>query len=302
MTVDVLTLGEPMGLLRGDSVGPLRAGSTAVLSCAGAELNVAIGLARLGHRVAYVGRIGDDLPGRVIREAALAEGVGDRLLVDPGAFTGLMVREHRTADRLVASYARAGAAGSRLSPTDVDDSLVRSATVLHLTGITLALSESARATVQHVVAVAEAAGVTISLDVNHRSLLWTDADARSALSELLPSLDVLFGSVEELALIDGHDQVPEVVTKRGAAGADVSVDGRTTYQPALPVTLIDPVGAGDAFVAGYLSARLDGLDSAGRLRRGAVCGAFAVSVAGDWEGLPRRHELTLLDGEENVRR
>jgi len=96
--------------------------------------------------------------------------------------------------------------------------------------------------------------------------------------------------------------VPEVVTKRGAAGADAVAAGRAAHQSAMPVTLVEPVGAGDAFVAGYLSALLDGADVAGRLHRGAVCGAFAVSVPGDWEGLPHRHELTLLDSDENVRR
>ncbi len=88
--------------------------------------------------------------------------------------------------------------------------------------------------------------------------------------------------------------VREVVVKRGAAGAGVHTAAGRWETPAVPVTSIDTVGAGDAFTAGYLSALLDGEDVAGRLQRGALAGAFAVSTAGDWEGLPRRDELALL--------
>lgn len=314
-SVDLVTLGEPMGLVRGTGVGPLRVGSPATVSFAGAECNVAIGMARLGHRAAYVGRVGDDLTGRIILDAVRAEGVDTaNLAVDPEAPTGVMVREHRTADRLVASYARAGSAGSRLCPADVDEGLVRGARILHLTGITPALSATAHDAVLHALRLARDAELLVSLDVNHRSLLWSTERARSVLGALLPEVDLLFGGAEELTLLaDGADPARlatelaaagprEVVVKRGAAGAIAVVAGRAYDQPALAVTAVDPVGAGDAFVAGYLSALLDGGDVPGRLRRGAVCGAFAVSVPGDWEGLPHRRELHLLEGEENVHR
>jgi 2-dehydro-3-deoxygluconokinase len=126
--------------------------------------------------------------------------------------------------------------------------------------------------------------------------------------------DVVFAGVDEAALVvEGgwNEQVAEqlaalgpseVVLKLAAEGAMAYVDGKATTAPGLAVTSVDPVGAGDAFVAGYLSALLDDLKPLERLQRGNACGAFAVSVAGDWEGLPRRDELATLASSDNVRR
>lgn len=312
---DVVTVGESLGLFRGDGTGPLTPGTSATFSFAGAESNVSIGLARLGLRVAMIGRVGDDLMGRVIGEGLRSEGVDlSRLVVDTQAPTGFMLRYHRTADRVVASYHRRGSAGSRLSREDVDEALVRSAKVLHTTGITLGLGPSARDAVEHAVELARGAGVTVSLDVNYRSKLWSRQDAAAALRSLIGRVDVVFGGEDELRLLTEetapeaiaeavHGLGPaEVVVKRGSRGAVGRAGSATVTVPAVRVSGVDPVGAGDAFVAGYLSARIEGLDLAGRLRRGAVCGAVAVSVPGDWEGLPRRGELDMLSGTEDVHR
>jgi 2-dehydro-3-deoxygluconokinase len=312
---DLVTIGESLGLFRADGIGPLAPGASSTFSFAGAESNVAIGLARLGHRVAMLGRVGDDAVGRVIADRLRAEGVDSAgLAVDPARPTAFMLRQRRTADRITVSYYRHGSAGSRLGRADVDEALIRSAKVLHTTGITLAISPSASDAVEHAVAVARAAGVTVSLDINYRSRLWSRPDARRALHSLVGQVDVLFGSEQELRLLTdetGQDAgaaaigdlgPAEVVVKRGAQGALARVGSETLVAPAVPVTSMDPVGAGDAFVAGYLSARLEGRTPADRLRRGALCGAFAVSVPGDWEGLPRRSELELLSGNEDVYR
>ncbi|MER5478181.1 sugar kinase [Streptomyces sp. NPDC002734] len=312
---DVVTVGESLGLFRGDGTGPLTPGTSATFSFAGAESNVSIGLARLGLRVAMVGRVGDDLMGRVIGEGLRSEGVDlSALVVDAEAPTGFMLRYHRTADRVVAAYHRRGSAGSRLSREDVDEDLVRSAKILHTTGITLGLGPSARDAVEHAVELACAAGVTVSVDVNYRSKLWSRQDAAAAMRSLIGRVDVVFGGEEELRLLTDetepeaiaeavHGLGPtEVVVKRGSRGAVGRDAGGTATVPAVTVSGVDPVGAGDAFVAGYLSARIEGLDLTARLRRGAVCGAVAVSVPGDWEGLPRRGELELLSGGEDVHR
>jgi 2-dehydro-3-deoxygluconokinase len=146
------------------------------------------------------------------------------------------------------------------------------------------------------------------VDVNFRSKLWSPDEAAEVLPWLIEGADVVIGSPEELALTApdgaGLDDaaaellgtgVGEVVVKLGAAGARAYTAGRVLDAPALPVRAVDTVGAGDAFTAGYLSARLDGEDVSGRLRRGCLLGAFAVGHPGDWEGLPRRDELALLD-------
>lgn len=147
----------------------------------------------------------------------------------------------------------------------------------------------------------------MSLDVNYRSALWSTADAAAALRPLAAQAQLVFGGPAELELVGGVDAllaagVAEVVTKDGAAGASVCTAAGSWSAPAVPVTVVDPVGAGDAFVAGYLSARLDGLDVDARLARGTLAGAFCVSTAGDWEGLPTRAELALLGGVDNVSR
>jgi 2-dehydro-3-deoxygluconokinase len=317
--VDLLTFGESMVSLR--SAGPLSAGGSLGMHVAGAESNVAVGVARLGHSVTWAGVVGADPHGEYILRQLRAEGIGLRHRIDAARNTGVMFLEQRTADVTRAFYYRAGSAGSTLGREDLDRALSAGARILHLTGITAALSPDARKAVEYAAERAAAEGMEVSLDVNYRSKLWTREAARAALTPLARHASIVIASDDELGLVAaavgagpegtshadaGSDAetamaaellgrgVREVVVKRGAAGAGVhSADGRWEV-PAVPVTSIDTVGAGDAFTAGYLSALLDGADVAGRLQRGALAGAFAVSTAGDWEGLPGRAELALL--------
>lgn len=314
-TVDAITLGESLGLVMGEPATPLRAGSSVRFSFAGAESNVAIGLARLGHTVRFVSRVGNDFVGRMVTETLRGEGVDvSGVVVDEAAPTALMVRQHRTADALTVLYYRDGAAGSRLQPQDVPD--LSGARLLHVTGITPALSASALETVRAAVRAARGAGLVVSLDVNHRALLWSAQEAGAALAPLLDAVDVVFGGDDELLALarrdDGdvatavedllRERPSVVVRKRGSDGASVHGAFGALERPALAVTAVDPVGAGDAFVAGFLSGLLDGLDPAACLDRGVECGAFAVSVHGDWEGAARRSELGLLARTERVHR
>ncbi len=168
----VVTLGETMALFRPDAVGSLAQVNEFGLSIGGAESNVAIGVARLGGRAAWIGRVGaDGLGARIVRELH-AERLGVHAIVDDGARTGLMVKERRTPASTSVSYYRSGSAGSRLEPGDLDAELIRSARVLHVTGITPALSASAAAAVHAAVDLAVDAGVPVSFDLNHRATLW----------------------------------------------------------------------------------------------------------------------------------
>lgn len=315
MNAEVVTLGETMALVAGTGTGPFAIGVPAHLSFAGAETNVGIGLARLGHTAAWIGRLGADSMGYAIRDALRAENVdvsGVRFETDVP--TGLMLREHRTADRVRVTYYRKALAGARLAPEDVDPEQVRAAKILHICGITPALSDSARKAVHRAVEIAKSAGVRVSFDLNYRAKLWSPDVAAPELSALVRESDIVFAGVEEAALVVGNDSPEEqatALTKLGPAevviklaedGALGVVDGTPATAPAAPVTCIDPVGAGDAFVAGYLSAVLDDLPAELRLARGNVCGGFAVSVSGDWEGLPRRDELDTFAGTDNVGR
>ena len=311
--VDLLTFGESMVSLR--STGPLANGGTLNMQVAGAESNVAIGVARLGHTSAWAGAVGADPHGEFIVKQLRGEGIQLHHSVHPERSTGVMFLEQRTADLSRAFYYRAGSAGATISRDHVAAALDGGARILHLTGITAALSAEARDAVEYAAERAAGDGMVVSLDVNYRSKLWSREQARAVLGPLARHATIVIASDDELDLIappqaesgaaaDGEARaaallleagVREVVVKRGADGAAVYAGEGCLDAPALAVTCVDTVGAGDAFTAGYLSALLDGAEIAGRLHRGILAGAFAVSTRGDWEGLPRREELVLLD-------
>jgi 2-dehydro-3-deoxygluconokinase len=304
--VEVLTVGESMVSFR--SSGPLAMGGPLTTHLAGAESNVAIGLARLGHATAWVGRVGGDEFGALVLRALRAEGVDvSHVVRDDHRQTGLMFLEQRTSGVTRVDYRRAGSAGSALCIEDLRAAVVDAPSVLHLTGITPALSETAAAAVQWAAESCAAAGAFVSLDVNHRARLWSREAARAALSALTATATLVIASEDELDLVSCGDSddaaaeallgrgVQQVVVKRGAAGASAWTTAGRVDVPAVPVTVVDVIGAGDAFTAGYMSACLDGEPVCERLRRGAVLGAFSVAGRGDWESLPRRDELDLLD-------
>lgn len=304
-TPDVLTVGESMVAFRAE--GPVAHGGTQVTRVAGAESNVAIGLVRLGHSVAWAGRVGADGFGRLILRELRAEGVDTaHAVVDPSRPTGLMFVEERTADLTRVEYRRSGSAGSALRREDVEAALAAGPRVVHLTGITPALSGSARDAVQWTAENAGAAGALVTFDVNFRSRLWSREQAREVLAPLAGHAAYVIASEDELDLVaDGSEDeaaadllargARAVVVKRGHRGASVHTRSGRVDAPAIQVTAVDPIGAGDAFSAGYLSGLLDGFEPAECLRRGITTGAFAASVRGDWDGAPTRDELTLLD-------
>ncbi len=315
---EVVTFGETMAALR--SAGPLRLGGSLGLSVAGAESNAAIGLARLGHRVAWIGRVGDDEPGALVLRTLRAENIDvGGAVVDHGRPTGLILFERRLGDVVRVQYYRSGSAGGALDAADLPALAPvpePGAAMLHITGITPALGPApARATVAGAERAREA-GHLVSFDVNYRARLWSAPDARACLRPLAAMTDVVFGSEPELALLTDvpaasaaaaaeellNRGARAVVVKRGAQGATSYTRDGVTAVAAPAVRVVDVIGAGDAFVSGYLSGVLDHLDEAGRLRRGAAVSAFAVGSTGDWEGLPTRAELDLLDaGEETIR-
>ncbi|GGM94677.1 ribokinase [Lentzea pudingi] len=296
--IDVVLVGETMMSLR--ARGTWRLGADARTSIAGAEATVAIGLSRLGHSARWVGRVGADEPGELILRTLRAEGVDTSAVGrDPDTPTGLILFEQRTPEVTRVLYHRAGSAGSHLDRQDVQTGLDCDARLLHLTGITPALSNTALDAVHAALAHARERGWTVSFDVNHRSRLWSADRAASVLSPLARRADVVIGSPGEIDLIGGPELlmasgVTELVTKNGAAGASARTRDGLWSAPAHLVTAVDTIGAGDAFTAGYLSGLLDDVAPEERLARGNAVGAFAVMAAGDWEGLPTRDELDLL--------
>jgi 2-dehydro-3-deoxygluconokinase len=315
-TPEVIAVGEPLIALLAVGSAPLADVESFSRHVAGAEANVAVGLARLGRRALFVGRVGDDGFGRTIVRRLRGEGVDvSGLVVDPERRTGLLVRERRALGPSEVLYYRQGSAGSALGPPDVDAvaGAFDTARWLHLTGITPALSDGAHSAVLRAIELARANDVSISFDVNLRRRLWSDEEAAGRLHPIAAGSDVVFGDADELAVVagvagnaDGLEAARalrargsgSVVVKRGAAGATLVGEGEPVTAAAVSVGMVvDPVGAGDAFCSGYLAALLEGLDAAAALRWGNACGAAALSAEGDLIGLPTRLELDRLIGE-----
>lgn len=314
MTGAVLLLGEALGVLR----SPTRLSQAATLDVGvgGAELNVAIGLRRLGARSIWLGRLGTDGLGQLVRRELRGEDVVVRAIDDPHP-TGLLLKEQDGMGRTRVTYHRVGSAGSRLRPEDVADVAWSDVALLHVTGITPALSESAAAAVETAVATAVEHRVPVSFDVNHRRTLWRERDPGPVYRALARRADVIFAGVDEARYLDDDAAPPddeaelaarleqhygaEVVLKLGERGAIAAVDRQLVRLPAVPTAVIDTVGAGDAFVAGYVAERLLGRDIRTRLTTATVAGAAACRSPGDWEGALHRHELDAPDSDPVIR-
>ncbi len=313
---EVLTLGESMVVFIPETTGPLRHADRFTRGVAGAETNVAIGLCRLGHTTAWLGRLGDDEFGRFVLSTARGEGVDmTHAAMDAAAPTGIMFKERASGMDSRVFYYRRGSAASRQDAADVPAAAFPGARWLHLTGITPALGEAPRRAVTRAVQLGRQHGLTISFDPNYRSRLWSAAEAAPVLRELAGQADVLLVSDGEGELLFGATEPDAVATaalasgcrlvavKRGEHGALVATrEGRWTVTP-IPVRVVEATGAGDAFAAGLIAGCLEGRapEACGRL--GAVCGALACTVAGDFEGAPDRAQADrILAGVPERRR
>ena len=308
----VVTIGETMGLFAADTPGARP--TSFQLRMGGAESNVAIGLARLGVEATWMGRLGADSTADLILRELRAEGVTASATLDPDAPTGLMIKSQPLAGRTRVEYHRKGSAGSRLSPADLDEDAIAEASLLHVTGITHALSESAAAAIDRALDIAEAADIPISFDINHRPTLWRGRDAADIYRAIARRSTIVFAGLDEAALVvDGSTPeeltsrlgdlgAEQVLVKMGAEGCIALVDGQLLEVSAVPIAPVDTVGAGDAFAAGYLAELLEGGDLETRLTTAVRAGAFACLGYGDWESLPHRSDLGLIEGSDPVQR
>jgi 2-dehydro-3-deoxygluconokinase len=304
---DVALFGEMMMMFVADRPGPLEHSPTFHKRTAGAETNVAIGLARLGLRVGWASRLGTDSMGRYLLGEMQREGVDcSHVTCDPTQRTGFQFKGRVTdgSDPLV-EYHRKGSAASQMTPADVDASWLRSARHLHATGVFPAISATARAAAQETLQVMRAAGRTISFDPNLRPTLWSSPEEmRREINALAFQADWVLPGIEEGRFLTGQD-TPEgishfyrergaklVAVKLGPAGAWYDGPDGSDLVAGFPVQqVVDTVGAGDGFAVGVVSALLAGRSVADAVRRGCWIGARAVQVLGDTEGLPTRAEL-----------
>ncbi|MFD7666990.1 sugar kinase [Streptomyces sp. NPDC059788] len=318
---DVVCLGETMVTFMPTRPGRLADVPSFERGIGGAESNVACALARTGHRTRWISRVGADAFGDHVREAVAACGVDvSHVRRDPARPTGVYFRtagERATGTRTEAgeaevAYYRAGSAASAMSPELLDDDALRDTRVLHLTGITAALSDSCLDVLRTLTAPAPGRPL-VSFDVNYRVGLWRDRTVRGPglLLDLARRCDLVFvGEDEAIAAWDLHgpdavrDALPEpavLVVKQGADGATAyarQADGTDTVTtaPALAVDVVAPVGAGDAFAAGFLSATLRGLPVFERIRHGHLMAAASLTVPGDLGTPPSRNLADRLAG------
>ena len=314
VNVEVVTAGETMVLGTPARSERLRHAASLELKIGGAESNLAIALSRLGIPAGWISFLGEDEPGQCVLDRVRAEGVDtSRVRRLKGHPTGLYLRERiGTASRVY--YYRWGSAASTMGPQAFDSEYLQGVRFLHLTGITPALSGECRAFTQWAAIEAREAGLQVSFDVNYRSKLWSPEEAKAFAEEMLPHVDLLFVGDEEARAIWGKDDEElleelarkgpsEVVLKRGVEGSVTLIKGHVLEQLGFEVTEVDPVGAGDAFAAGYLAGHLWKRVPEERLRIAGAMGAMSVATLGDYEGLPNEQELwDFMEGREALGR
>ncbi len=305
-TTQVVTLGECMALFYPGQPICLADASSLNLDIAGAETNLCISLARLGHTVRFISKIGKDPFGEKIKNILSQEGVViDALIQDERAPTGIFFREWLPDGQRRVYYYRKGSAASTLSEIDVEPVFFNEVKLLHLTGITPALSEQCQMACHKAIELARQANASVSFDPNYRAPLWDPETARKVLLPFIRKADIvlmghedafaLFGRLEDEQLLESVAElgVPTCILKRAEKGALALANNQIITVPAFPVgKIMDPVGAGDGFDAGFLAGWLRGWSLERALALGAQIGALAVTVMGDYAGYPR---LT-LDG------
>lgn len=307
-SLDVITIGEAMAMFVATQTGDLADVEQFIKRVAGAELNVATGLARLGLKVGWVSRVGNDSFGRFVLNALKKEGIDAQgVTLDARFATGFQLKSkvENGTDPIV-EYFRKGSAASHLSVEDYDETYFSGARHLHLSGVAAALSASSYELLAHTARSMKAQGKTLSFDPNLRPVLWkSEAEMVEKLNRLAFQADWVLPGLKEGMILTGQ-QTPEgiadfylrhgvkaVVLKTGADGAwyKTAEGEKGSVAPVKVDNVVDTVGAGDGFAVGVISALLEGRSLQQAITRGNKIGALAIQVQGDSEGLPTRDAL-----------
>jgi 2-dehydro-3-deoxygluconokinase len=309
--MDVITFGESMVIFNPEAAGPLRHVNNFTKALGGAESNLAIALARLGHKVGWFSKLGSDEFGRFVINAIRAEGIDvSRVSFDCERSTGLLFKERYQNPNANVYYYRKNSAASSLNVSDLDEEYIKSAKILHITGITPALSRSACEAVFQAVNIAKQHGVKVSFDPNIRLKLWSIEEAAPVILKLAKEADILMPGVDEAELLLGIKDPDEisnyfinegcslVAVKLGKEGCYLKNREKGVFIPGYKVDRVeDTVGAGDGFAAGLLSGLLknSSLEECGEYANGV--GAMATLVKGDMEGYPCFEQLMQFIGK-----
>lgn len=318
-TMDVVSLGETLVSFTPNQMGFMRNNATYKAKIAGAETNTLIGLSRLGHRVGWMSKLGNDEFGHLILNTVRGEGVdtNEVTLLDEEP-TGIFFKEIIHGAKVRVTYYRKGSAASYLSAQDLNPTYIKKAKYLYLSGITPALSQSCREALFTAIRIAKESATKIVFDPNLRKKLWGEEEARKTLLEIISLADIVLPGINEAKFLldtDNPDKVASqllekgpslIVMKLGEKGAFYATSDQSGTIPAFPVErVIDPVGAGDGFAAGLLSGLLNQEPLPQAVQKACAIGAMVTMINGDFEGLPDQSLLTefmFADQQDDVNR
>jgi len=303
---EVILLGEPMAMLVANTVGALEDVGSFTRALAGAEVNVCIGLTRLGHPVSYITKLSTDPFGKYIYRALEKESIGREFITfDDDHQSGMVMKDKVESGDPTLQYYRKNSAAANITPADVEHVTFEGVRHIHITGIMPAVSESARAATYRLIQKACENGVYISFDPNLRYQLWKDREQMiRTINDLASYANMVLPGIAEGKTLTGRDRpediaefyqdmgVETVIIKLGSRGAYVRHGKEDFVVPGYPVDkVVDTVGAGDGFAVGVISGRLEGLPMRDAVDRGNAIGALQVMEIGDNEGLPTPDKL-----------
>ena len=310
-----ILFGEPMALLIAAAEGPLEEVTHFERALSGAEVNVSIGLSRLGHDVEYLTRLGDDPFGHYIEKTLRENQIGTEMITyDPIYRTGIKLKNRVTdGSDPYAPYYRKGSAASHISEEEIDSIDLSDVELVHITGIPPALSETARKASFRLMERAKEKGITITFDPNLRPALWENEEImRNVINRMAEYADIILPGIEECRILVGTDDkkkaaefyqacgIKTVIIKDGAKGAFVKEKDKAYMVPGFKVKkVVDTVGAGDGFAVGVISGILEGINIEDSVRRGNAIGAMQIMDVSDNEGLPTRKQLEEFMRAEN---
>jgi 2-dehydro-3-deoxygluconokinase len=296
---DLYTLGEVMALFLATDTDDVATAQTFQLSAAGAEANVAVAVTRLGLSASLLTRLGKDKLGENVISALSAEGIDTSHIARVDRYTGALVRNRGKENPIDVTYLRTASAGSTICADDVSEGAIAKSRWVHLTGISVAISESSSGAVSKAMELARKNNIPISFDLNIRRKLWSEEQASKSLAGLVKDVELVIGGVDEFAVVWGSQDPEENLHLASRSGVKTSImtagdqkmriihqGVRFDLAPEV-VETIDPVGSGDAFVGGTIAGILGGLTMEQAIAQGSKCGALVASHLGDWTGLPR---------------
>jgi len=298
LSTDLFTFGEALSVFISTDTDSVMSAKSFERVTAGAEVNVAVAISRLGLKSQYFSRFGNDQLGSVMLADIEAEGVDVSLVKRVNSYTGAMVRNPGKSAPVELSYLRKGSAASTIEPEDILDSYISSARWLHTTGITCAISTTGAKTVKTALEKAASLNIKSSFDLNIRRKLWSEADASKVLAPLSKDVELLIGGEDEYRAVFGAQEAKNVLAEANKRGCKIavmtkgdqkmrfSIDGSYGELEPPKVVAVDPVGSGDAFTGGVIAGLLSGMSAEQALEQGSICGALVASMFGDWTGIP----------------